>query len=66
VNRAEQLQLDGFEPDLERLANLTAPERAKVYALANLGLAEREFVELRVRARIRAAVRRRYGRRGTR
>ena len=58
--RAEQLQLAGCEPDLERLANLTAPERAQVNALAQVDLAQRESLELQVRARIRAEARRRY------
>jgi hypothetical protein len=61
---AEQRQLDGFEPDLARLVKLTSPERAELYALANLDLAEREYLEVQVRARIRAAVRRQYRRRG--
>jgi hypothetical protein len=59
MSRADQLQLAGCEPDIERLVNLTAPERAQVYSLAELDLAQREYLELRVRARIRAEARRR-------
>jgi hypothetical protein len=62
--RAEQLQLAGCEPDLERLVTLTAPERAQVYALAELDLAQREYLELQVRAHIRAEAKRRYRGRG--
>jgi hypothetical protein len=40
------------EPDVRRLVKLTAPERAKVYDAANLGLAERSMIEAEVRARI--------------
>jgi hypothetical protein len=61
--RAEELQLDGFEPDLERLMERTAPERAAIYELAGLGLAERERIEVEVRTRIRAEARCRYRRR---
>jgi hypothetical protein len=62
-SRVEQLQLAGCEPDLDRLVRLTAPERAELYALAGLDLAQREFLEVQVRARICAAAKRRYRRR---
>jgi hypothetical protein len=58
--RAEQLQLDGCEPDLERLVKLAAPQRAELYAPANLDLGQREFLEIQVRTRIRADVRRQH------
>ena len=41
-----------FESDLNRLVKLPAWERAKVYELANLGLAERSEIEGIVRAQI--------------
>jgi hypothetical protein len=63
VTRAEQLQLAGCEPDVERLARLPAWERAKIMAAAGLDLAQREYLELQVRARIRAEAKRRYRRR---
>jgi hypothetical protein len=40
------------EPDIWRLTQLPAWERAKLYDLANLGLAERSMIEAEVRARI--------------
>jgi hypothetical protein len=62
-DRAEQLHLDSFEPDVERLMRIPAWERAKLMDAAGLDLAQREYLEIQVRARIRAATRRRYGRR---
>ena len=50
--RDDQLRITDFEPDMKRLAKLTAPERAKVYSLAGLDPFEREAVEAEVRARI--------------
>jgi hypothetical protein len=58
-----QLPFAGFEPDLERLAKLSAPERAQLYAAMGLDLGERQQVEVVVRARIAAAYRRELGRR---
>ena len=60
MNRADQLQLTGFEPDIERLVSLPAWERAELYALAQLDLGQREFLEIQVRARIRAEVSHRH------
>jgi hypothetical protein len=42
------------EWELNRLVKLTAPERAKLYDVANLSLAERSMVEVEVRARVAA------------
>ncbi len=44
--------------DMARLVRLTAPERAKLYELAGLGLGERSMIEVEVRARIAAEFRR--------
>jgi hypothetical protein len=46
------------EWELNRLVKLTAPERAKLYGLAGIGLAERSMIEVEVRARILAEFRR--------
>jgi hypothetical protein len=47
---------------MARLVKLTAPERAKVYEIANLSLAERSMLEFEVRVRITAHYRGRAGR----
>jgi len=43
-----------YEPDVRRLTQLPAWERARLYDLANLGLGERSMIEAEVRARIAA------------
>jgi hypothetical protein len=53
-----QPRLPRFEPEIGRLAKLTAPQRAEFYASANLGLGERSMIEAEVRARIAAEFRR--------
>jgi hypothetical protein len=56
--RRTPIQLRLEVDEIERLVKLTAPERAKVYAAANIGLGERRMVEARVRARIASEFRR--------
>jgi hypothetical protein len=48
----------GHDPDVERLMELPAWERAKVYELAHIDLGERSMVEAEVRARIARRFRR--------
>jgi hypothetical protein len=48
--------------DLERLAGLPAWERARTYEALGLGFADRQLIELAVRALIRADYEREHGR----
>jgi hypothetical protein len=58
MSEVVQPRLPRFEPDMARLVRLSAWQRAEVYELANLSLAERSMIEVEVRARIAAAFRR--------
>jgi len=67
VSGGDQLRFDHADldrGDLERLSRLPAWERASVYAAFDLDLAERQMIELAVRALIRASYQREHGGRG--